>query len=79
MCGRHTDVVEVERGVYGSLPYAAVGGGPPLVVFAGLMPVTGVGGGGVVSSALHPLLPDRPRSSSLVATCISSAAAATSR
>lgn len=57
MCGRHTDVVEVERGVYGSLPYAAVGGGPPLVVFAGLMPVTGVGGDAVVNSALHPLLP----------------------
>ncbi len=57
MGGRHTDVVEVERGVYGSLPYAAVGGGPPLVVFAGLMPVTGVGGDGVVNSALHPLLP----------------------
>ena len=57
MCGRHTDVVEVERGVYGSLPYAAVGGGPPLVVFAGLMPVTGVGGAALVNSALHPLLP----------------------
>jgi hypothetical protein len=42
-------VVEVERGVYGSLPYAAVGGGPPLVVFAGLMPVTGVGGDAVVN------------------------------
>src|SRR5215471_19754670 len=57
VCGRHTDVVEVERGVYGSLPYAAVGDGPPLVVFAGLMPVTGVGGDAVVKSALHPLLP----------------------
>jgi pimeloyl-ACP methyl ester carboxylesterase len=27
------------------------------VVFAGLMPVTGVGGDAVVNSALHPLLP----------------------
>ena len=60
MGGRHTDVVEVERGVYGSLPYAAVGGGPPLVVFAGLMPVTGVGGDATVNSALHPLLPPTP-------------------
>ena len=39
------------------MPYAAVGGGPPLVVFAGLMPVTGVGGDALVNSALHPLLP----------------------
>jgi hypothetical protein len=30
----HTDLVEVERGVYGPLPYAAIGAGPPLVVFA---------------------------------------------
>lgn len=39
------------------MPYAAVGNGPPLVVFAGLMPVTGVASDGVVNSALHPLLP----------------------
>jgi pimeloyl-ACP methyl ester carboxylesterase len=49
--------VKIERGVYGLLPYAAVGAGPPLVVFAGLMPVTGVSGNAVVNSALHPLLP----------------------
>lgn len=54
---RHTDVVKIERGTYGALPYAAVGDGPALVVFAGLMPVTGVAGDALVNSALHPLLP----------------------
>jgi len=49
--------MDVERGLYGSLPYAAVGSGSPLVVFAGLMPVTGVAGDGLVKSVLHPLLP----------------------
>jgi pimeloyl-ACP methyl ester carboxylesterase len=43
--------------MYGSLPYAAVGSGPPLVVLAGLMPVTGVAGDGVIESIVHPLLP----------------------
>ncbi len=50
-------MVNVERGVYGSLPYAAVGSGSPLVVLAGLMPVTGVAGDAVVRSIVHPLLP----------------------
>ncbi len=54
---RQTDVVDVERGTYGSLPYAAVGNGSPLVVLAGLMPVTGVAGNALVRSALHPFLP----------------------
>jgi pimeloyl-ACP methyl ester carboxylesterase len=49
--------VNVDRGVYGSLPYAAVGGGSPLVVLAGLTPVTGVAGDGLVRSIVHPLLP----------------------
>jgi pimeloyl-ACP methyl ester carboxylesterase len=49
--------VDIERGVYGSVPYAAVGTGSPLVVLAGLMPVTGVASDGVVKSIIHPLLP----------------------
>jgi pimeloyl-ACP methyl ester carboxylesterase len=49
--------VNIERGVYGSLPYAAIGNGPPLVVFAGLLPVAGVVSDGLVNSALQPLLP----------------------
>jgi pimeloyl-ACP methyl ester carboxylesterase len=57
VCGRHTDVVDVDRGLYGSLPYAAVGSGSPLVVFAGLTPVTGVAGDALVRSIVHPLLP----------------------
>ena len=50
-------MVDIERGVYGPLPYAAVGNGSPLVVFAGLTPVTGVAGDAVVRSIVHPLLP----------------------
>lgn len=57
MCVRQTDVVDFERGVYGSLPYAAIGSGSPLVVFAGLLPVTGVAGDALVRSIVHPLLP----------------------
>jgi pimeloyl-ACP methyl ester carboxylesterase len=49
--------MDIERGLYGSLPYAAVGSGAPLVVLAGLMPVTGVAGDGVVRTTLYPLLP----------------------
>jgi pimeloyl-ACP methyl ester carboxylesterase len=49
--------VDVERGVYGSLPYAAVGDGSPLVVMTGLLPVTGVASDSVVKRALHSLLP----------------------
>jgi pimeloyl-ACP methyl ester carboxylesterase len=55
--GGHTDGVDIERGVYGSLPYAAIGSGSPLVVLAGLMPVTGVAGDATVRSIVHPLLP----------------------
>jgi pimeloyl-ACP methyl ester carboxylesterase len=49
--------VDIERGEYGSLPYAAVGSGPPIVVLAGLMPVTGVSGDALVNGVLRPLLP----------------------
>jgi pimeloyl-ACP methyl ester carboxylesterase len=57
MRGGHTYLVDVERGVDGSLPYAAVGKGVPVVVLAGLMPVTGVASDEVVRNALRPLLP----------------------
>lgn len=39
------------------MQYAAVGSGSPLVVFAGLMPVTGVASDAVVRSIVHPLVP----------------------
>jgi pimeloyl-ACP methyl ester carboxylesterase len=42
----------MERGVMGRLPYAAVGEGPPLVVLAGLSPVQGVDGDGLVKAAI---------------------------
>jgi len=48
-------VVDIERGVLGVIPYAAVGSGPPLVVCAGLWPVTGVAGDGFVRGALGPV------------------------
>lgn len=38
----------------GSLPYAAVGSGPPLVVLAGLSPTTGVDGDGMLRTTLAP-------------------------
>jgi pimeloyl-ACP methyl ester carboxylesterase len=48
--------MEVERGVLGRLPFAAVGVGEPLVVLAGLSPATGVDGRGTVRTSLGPLL-----------------------
>jgi pimeloyl-ACP methyl ester carboxylesterase len=50
-------LVDVERGVMGAIPYAAVGSGPPLVVCGGLWPVTGVAGDGFVRGALAPVRP----------------------
>lgn len=47
--------VNVERGVIGAIPYAAVGSGPPLVVCPGLWPATGVAGAGFVRVALAPV------------------------
>lgn len=47
--------VNVERGVIGALPYAAVGSGPALVMCSGLWPVTGVAGDGFVRGALAPV------------------------
>jgi len=48
-------LVNVERGVIGALPYAAVGSGPALVLCSGLWPVTGVAGDGFVRGALAPV------------------------
>jgi pimeloyl-ACP methyl ester carboxylesterase len=48
--------MQIERGVLGGLPFAAVGEGEPLVVLAGLSPATGVDGSGTVRSSLGPLL-----------------------
>lgn len=47
--------VDVERGVMGAIPYAAMGSGPSLVVCGGLWPVTGVAGDGFVRGALAPV------------------------
>ena len=47
--------MDIERGVMGAVPYAAVGSGPSLVVCAGLWPVTGVAGDGFVRGALAPV------------------------
>jgi pimeloyl-ACP methyl ester carboxylesterase len=46
--------MDVERGMLGQLPYAAVGEGPPLVLLAGLSPTTGVDGDGMLRAALGP-------------------------
>ena len=48
--------MEVERGTYGPLPYAALGAGPPLAVFAGLSPDTGYGGAGMLRASAGPFL-----------------------
>ncbi|ADB50821.1 alpha/beta fold hydrolase [Conexibacter woesei] len=47
--------MEVARGELGRYPFAAVGTGDPVVVLAGLSPVTGVGGDGTVRASLAPL------------------------
>jgi pimeloyl-ACP methyl ester carboxylesterase len=47
--------VEVERGVLGRYPFAAVGAGDPVVVLAGLSPTTGVRGNGTVRATLGPV------------------------
>lgn len=49
--------MEVERGALGRYPFAAVGAGEPVVVLAGLSPVTGVEGGITVRSAVGPFAP----------------------
>lgn len=48
--------VEIARGTAGQYPFAAVGDGPPVVIFAGLSPSTGVDSDVVVQGALGPVL-----------------------
>lgn len=45
----------IERGRLGLLPYAAIGSGPPLIVLAGLSPVAGELGDGMVRSTVGPV------------------------
>ena len=47
--------MRIERGRLGSLPFAAIGSGPPLVVLAGLSPMAGELGDGMVQGALGPV------------------------
>lgn len=47
--------MHLEHGVIGTLPYAATGSGSPLVVLAGLSPVTGVESDTLVRAALGPV------------------------
>jgi pimeloyl-ACP methyl ester carboxylesterase len=47
--------VDIERGTMGSLPYAAIGDGPPVAVLAGLSPTTGVDGKWTVQTMLGPV------------------------
>jgi pimeloyl-ACP methyl ester carboxylesterase len=49
--------VEVEHGTFGPLPYAALGAGPPLAVFAGLSPDTGFEGKTMLHATAGPFLP----------------------
>jgi pimeloyl-ACP methyl ester carboxylesterase len=55
--------VDIERGTIGALPYAAFGTGEPVVALAGLSPVTGVAGDGIVraSVGMFAALADRRR------------------
>jgi pimeloyl-ACP methyl ester carboxylesterase len=49
--------MSIERSVMGKLPYASAGSGAPVVLLAGLSPVTGVASDGLVRGALGPLRP----------------------
>jgi len=48
--------MEITRGLLGSIPFAAVGSGPPLVVAAGLWPTTGVRSDQLVHGAIAPIV-----------------------
>jgi pimeloyl-ACP methyl ester carboxylesterase len=48
--------MDVERGLLGRYPFAAVGSGEPLLVLGGLSPTTGVEGNGTVRGALGPFM-----------------------
>lgn len=45
----------IERGRLGTLPYAAIGSGPPVLVLSGLLPVAGAVGDGYLRGILAPL------------------------
>ena len=45
----------IERGQLGLLPYAAIGSGPPLIVLAGLSPVAGELGDGLLKGTIGPV------------------------
>lgn len=47
--------MEIERGLAGKIPYAAVGTGEPILVFCGLWPITGVANDRLVRGAVAPL------------------------
>lgn len=47
--------MEIERGLAGKIPYAAVGTGEPILVFSGLWPITGVANDRLVRGATAPL------------------------
>lgn len=49
--------MDLERGMLGSIPYAALGAGRPVLVLAGLMPTTGVAHDGTVKGVAGPVLP----------------------
>lgn len=48
--------MDIERGTIGRLPFAALGAGAPVVVLAGLAPVTGFEGDAMVRATAGPLL-----------------------
>lgn len=47
--------MEIQRGVAGKIPYAAVGTGKPIVVLCALWPITGVASDRLVRGAVAPL------------------------
>lgn len=47
--------MEIQRGLAGKIPYAAVGTGRPVVVFCALWPITGTANDRLVRGALAPL------------------------
>ncbi|MDQ2850214.1 MAG: alpha/beta hydrolase [Actinomycetota bacterium] len=47
--------MKFEHGMLAQIPFAAHGSGPPLVVLAGLLPVTGVGSSVLIQSATDPV------------------------
>jgi pimeloyl-ACP methyl ester carboxylesterase len=50
-----TTLSQIERGVFGEIPYASVGSGRPVVIAAGGWPTTGVDSDRLVTGAIAPL------------------------